>query len=1238
MTSSDAGTSTGSEYQVFLSFRGPDTRTGFTDVLYHSLTDAGIHVFQDDEELRVGERIDGSLLQAIDDSRIYIPIFSQTYASSQWCLRELAHIMANTSKSEGNKKVLPIFFDVDPDDVKLKTPLYRDAILNLELEKKVSTRHVDAWRKALIEVDAIKGWEVKKYNGHGELINLVVVEVVEKLKTKHRYVTEYLVGIDDQALAVSKLVDINCGGVRFIQIHGMGGIGKTTLAKVVFNELSSDFGKCCCFLEDVRSKSSTDVDLIELQKKLLSEISHFAGTKSINEIDYGMKRIEEVLRNKKVLLVLDDVDNSEQVEKLIGKSTLYSGSRILITTRNKNVLQIRRAKEDQMLKYEMELMSCDHALELFSKHAFDRDSPLDEYCDLSREIVSHLGRLPLALEVIGSLLYHKKKQEQWKKTLEDLRKAPHDEVSAKLRISYDALSFEQQQIFLDIACFFIGEDKMNAIYMWEDCGFLRDDGVVVLNNMCLIKLLEDNRFWMHDQLRDFGREIVRQENPLIPGKRSRLWTREQILDTITTKETKRDVQALDLNLSKDHLTAIIRNEENERLQRKRSLKLNEGTFIDNLMNSPTEQIPGTMTTKEVKLLKRKLTVFLLMARKLKVVSLTSCDRLIETPNFSGCPNLERLTFKDCSSLRKIDSSIGKLKCLIYISISASIHLKDLPEEIGDLVSLQHLSVKDCYFVKLPDSIWKLKSLREVHFESKYYGLDSANSWELPSAVGMLRKLEVLVVFSRSLKGKLPYEIGSLSFLRILKLCWTRVSEVPTTFSMLPRLQMLDLWGCDKIQELPALPASLTYLRVRSVSLRVVPDLVNLTNLVELDLDNSGGGGHRLGTGELRWIGKLSKLNKLRLRLRNVRAPAELASLPLLNQLHMIGLDLQTFPELPLSLQELYLDDYSSIVSLTQNLRNLSSLGLFDSPMQEFVLDGLQLPNITELRVVNCGSLERITLSSMRTLQIVDVRGCSRLVEIRFSRLESLRTLYIQRCQSFEKLVDVEEAGYDNIELIIRYRTLILPLRALTMLQSFMLGFCPKILKIHIDGTSESLEYFILSACDYVQSLGDLSNLRNLKSLSIHHCDRLRVVKGLDELELLDELAISECKSLGRLINVSSTKLPNHCDISISGCREDFRGILESYKHHQENHLLIVLIEAEEKAVEKVVTAKIGNSSCNVSLGPFRKPLLCSKRKLELLGGNSSLRDFLLFLSEDCPALVFLFWIEKVGDLVVEYKH
>ncbi|KAL3749979.1 hypothetical protein ACJRO7_011021 [Eucalyptus globulus] len=150
--------SIGSSYEVFLSFRGLDTRHGFTDFLYHGMVEAGILVFRDNESLHVGQRIGNELLQAIQNSKIYIPIFSKNYASSHWCLRELAYMVECAAKSNGNKEILPIFLDVEPDDVKLKTNLYSKALS--KHQKKFCTE-IESWKKALVDVDKIKGWNLK---------------------------------------------------------------------------------------------------------------------------------------------------------------------------------------------------------------------------------------------------------------------------------------------------------------------------------------------------------------------------------------------------------------------------------------------------------------------------------------------------------------------------------------------------------------------------------------------------------------------------------------------------------------------------------------------------------------------------------------------------------------------------------------------------------------------------------------------------------------------------------------------------------------------------------------------------------------------------------------------------------------------------------------------------------------------------------------------------------------------
>ncbi|XP_048141144.1 disease resistance protein L6-like [Rhodamnia argentea] len=1179
MASSDASTSSGSEYQVFLSFRRPDTGVGFTDFLFHSLIDAGVHVFRDDEELRVGERIDGSLQRAIDNSKIYIPVFSRTYASSQWCLRELAQIVANTSKSEGKKEILPIFFDVEPDDVKLKTLLYRDAILNLEREKKLSNEQVDAWREALMEVDAIKGWEVKKYKGYGDVIKLIVEEVVQKLKTKHRSVTEHLVGIDDRVAALTELLDVGSDGVRLIGIHGMGGIGKTTLAKVVFNQLSSNFGKCCCFMEDVRAKSLRTDGLIELQKKLLSQIGHPTETRSIDEIDYGTKRIEEVLSNKKVLIALDDVANLEQVEKLVGRSTLNSGSRILITTRNKDILRINRPNY-QISEYEMEVMSSDHALELFSRHAFNSDSQSDDYKDLSGKIVAAIGRLPLALEVIGSFL-RGKGQDIWRETSEKLSKAPHDDVFEKLKISYDALSYQQQQIFLDIACFFIGEPTTYAIYMWKDCDFFPDAGVGVLISMSLVKIVE-NTFWMHDQLGDLGREIVHRQNPINPEERSRIWIDKEVLEAIRTKEMKNNVQALTLDLRKSD-NKTITSEEIGRFQHLRYLGLSGGTFRGNLAmsltnmswifwSSPPRRLffkPTNMRLNNVVVLEfsrnafiddSKLQSLTKRARKLKVLSLEYCHNIKRMPDFSGCPNLERLNFNGCSNLRKLDGSIGTLNSLIEPKIRSCYSLEDLPEEIGNLVNLKHFSVEECPMKKLPDSIWKLKSLCELHFHNHDTRVRSANSWEIPSAV-TLENLEVLRIHSHNLKGRLPSAIGNLPFLRVLRLLRTCINEVPETVSMLPCLQTLELIDCDEIQELPTLPPSLNNLRVSSKSLLVVPHLSNPTNLVMLDLD--GGScwkqGGKICNGDLVGMGKLSKPNKLKLQHLNVPAPAELASLSQLKELCLFGLDLRTLTQLPSSLLELQLYKLNSTVSLSSGLENLSSLQLISSQVQEIQLSGHQLHNLTEL-ILSGGyyhTLERLGLSNLRKLKIVWVSNCPKLVEIKFvGAFESLDDLSIQDCESLGRLGYAGEAESID-ELTMEEGRLILLSRVLCKLRRFELACCPKILQIQVLGTSELWKEFWVRGCRSLQSVRGLSNSKKLEKLHIWNCDGLRVVEGLDELEALNDLFIQNRPSLERWIDVSNTKLPNDCrieipDVSHRRSKTYFEGTVQSYKRYKES--------------------------------------------------------------------------------------
>ncbi|XP_039156255.1 TMV resistance protein N-like [Eucalyptus grandis] len=458
----------------------------------------------------------------------------------------------------------------------------------------------------------------------GDLIEAVVFEVVVRLKTRQRKVTRDLVGMEDRIAAINGLLDIQSGGVRVIGIYGMGGIGKSTLAKIIYNQLCPRFGKNCSFLDGVRETAKTK-GLIKLQEQLLSDISNSRVARNIDNIDYGINTIRETICNKKVLVVLDDVDEGNQIEYLIGIDSLYNGTRILVTTRDKSVIKIRGLKYE-IVPYEMEVLSDKDALQLFSRHAFDADFPPDKLYDTSKDIISTTGGLPSALQ---------------------------------------AIEMDQRQIFLDIACFFIDKDKTNPVFAWKDCGFSPEYAIDVLINRCTIKVLDENKFWMHDQFRDLGRAIANQE-------RSRLWASDDIIRELRSTEIKSSVQALDLTkLSKTDNNLTVTAEEIKRFPHLRLLWLHNITCQGDFTGCLSE---------------------------LKWISVFYPDKSSERhPRFEATNlHLENVVVGNFVGHGFTDDHVrGLIKWLTDLSIESCQSLGKLPEQIGELPNLQHLSLRNC---------------------------------------------------------------------------------------------------------------------------------------------------------------------------------------------------------------------------------------------------------------------------------------------------------------------------------------------------------------------------------------------------------------------------------------------------------------------------------------------------------------------------------------------------------------
>ncbi|GMY19589.1 TMV resistance protein N-like [Fagus crenata] len=404
------------KYDVFLSFCGVDTCKNFTDHLYTALKQKGIVTFRDDEKLERGKYISLELLKAIEESQYAIIVLSSNYASSRWCLIELAKIVG--CMKENRLTVLPVFHYVDPSHVRNQTGTLIEAFAKHEKDPKINIEDVQEWKAAMKEVGNIAGWHL--HDSHEAIvIQDIVGRIFSELSLKFSSSSkEDLVGM---ASRVKKMLDLylglELGGVRFVGICGMGGSGKSTLAGEIFRRITGNF-EASCFIDNVREETEKK-GLVFLQQQILCRI---LMAKEINIGDFrgGIELIGNRLRNKKVLIVLDDVDEEEQLEALAGKHDWFGdGSRIIVTSRDSHLL--RRHGVDDV--FTTKGLNNDEALELFSWRAFKKRHPEENYVDLSEDFVNYTNGLPLALKVLGSLLFGKS-MDAWKSARDQLKVVP----------------------------------------------------------------------------------------------------------------------------------------------------------------------------------------------------------------------------------------------------------------------------------------------------------------------------------------------------------------------------------------------------------------------------------------------------------------------------------------------------------------------------------------------------------------------------------------------------------------------------------------------------------------------------------------------------------------------------------------------------------------------------------------------------------------------------------------------
>ncbi|KAH0714099.1 hypothetical protein KY284_007004 [Solanum tuberosum] len=509
------------KYDVFLSFRGVDTRRTFTGHLYKGLKNRGIFTFQDDKRLENGDSIPEELLKAIEESQVALVIFSKNYATSRWCLNELVKIME--CKEENGQIVIPVFYHVYPSDVRKQTAeSFAAAFAGYELKYKddvEAMQKVKGWRTALSAAADLKGCNV-----HGRIesdcIGELVDDVSSKLcKTSSSYLQD-IVGIDIHLEKVKSLLEMETNDVRILGIWGMGGVGKTTLARAVFDTLSPQFDYAS-FLADVKETNINEMH--SLQNILLSELLR-EDKKFVNNKEEGKRLMAHRLRFMKVLVVLDDINHHDHLEYLAGDLGWFgSGSRIIVTARDREILGMNNVVHEVTTLLEPD------AIQLFNHYAFKGKAPDEHIKKLALEVVSHAKGLPLALRLWGIWLYNQDKT-KWREAVDKIKRESSLDVVQNLKISFEGLQDKEKTIFLDIACFFRGMGKDDTIEILESYDLDAHIRLHGLIEKSLVSISKFNRIQMHDLIQDMGRYVVNMQKN--SGEPSRVWNVEDFEDVM----------------------------------------------------------------------------------------------------------------------------------------------------------------------------------------------------------------------------------------------------------------------------------------------------------------------------------------------------------------------------------------------------------------------------------------------------------------------------------------------------------------------------------------------------------------------------------------------------------------------------------------------------------------------------------------------------------------------------------
>ena len=308
--------------------------------------------------------------------------------------------------------------------------------------------------------------------------------------------------------------------VRILGVIGMGGIGKTTLANHIFHELKSTYN-ASYFAKDLKNES----DSLRILCGMLTNFGKDPKNLPTNLVD-AQNMLKQFMVGKKVLIILDDIRDQDQVDDLLHPDTLKDnvGITLIITTRHWDKIKDLVGEDG---KIDVDKLDENAANELFMLHSCGPGGSLPiEFCDIGGRIVEACNGLPLSLRVLGAFLRDKRRLRSWERALRRMKRGrcldgnkefEDKKLWSTLKISFDGLEMGERNMFLDIACFFCkdvwaeGMSIRRALHVWTMNDIPPIKSFNMLIERSLVNVDRCGHIEMHDQLRDMGRMIVERD-------------------------------------------------------------------------------------------------------------------------------------------------------------------------------------------------------------------------------------------------------------------------------------------------------------------------------------------------------------------------------------------------------------------------------------------------------------------------------------------------------------------------------------------------------------------------------------------------------------------------------------------------------------------------------------------------------------------------------------------------------